>query len=71
MIQGMVTRLSDRLANEGGSAAEWARLVRALTVLGERERAASILEEARIVFQADKAGLEILNAAARNAGLGE
>ena len=38
MIQGMVTSLSNRLATEGGSVNEWARLIRALGVLGETTR---------------------------------
>ena len=33
MIEGMVGQLSERLATEGGSAEEWARLIRALGVL--------------------------------------
>ena len=47
MIRGMVAGLSDRLATEGGSPEEWARLIGALGVLGETERAQAILEEAR------------------------
>ncbi|MCB1336680.1 MAG: c-type cytochrome biogenesis protein CcmI, partial [Maritimibacter sp.] len=50
MVRGMVERLMDRLATEGGSAAEWAQLIGALGVLGETERAAAIWGEAQNVF---------------------
>ena len=50
MIRGMVDGLSDRLATEGGPASDWARLIGALGVLGETERAAAIWNEARDVF---------------------
>ena len=52
MIQGMVARLSDRLATQGGSAEEWARLIGAYGVLGDVTRARAIAAEARQVFAA-------------------
>ncbi len=64
MIRGMVGRLSERLASRGGSAEEWARLIGALYVLGEDQRAAGILAEAREVFSGDPEGLAIIEAAA-------
>ena len=66
MIRGMVEGLSARLAETGGSASEWARLIRALGVLGERERAAQIWAEAQGVF-ADTDGLDEIREAARAA----
>jgi cytochrome c-type biogenesis protein CcmH len=69
MIRGMVQGLSERLATEGGSAAEWARLIGALGVLGETEQAREILAEARRTFAADAAGLAQIEAAARQAGI--
>jgi cytochrome c-type biogenesis protein CcmH len=52
-IRGMVDGLAARLAAAGGSAEDWARLVRALSVLKETGRAEAILAEARVKF-ADK-----------------
>ncbi len=67
MIRGMVDRLSGRLASQGGSAAEWAQLIRALGVLGETARASAIWNEAETVFAADPAALDLLQQAARDA----
>ncbi|SPJ22474.1 c-type cytochrome biogenesis protein CcmI [Palleronia abyssalis] len=50
MIRGMVEGLSQRLATEGGPAPDWARLISALGVLGQTDRAAAIADEARQVF---------------------
>jgi cytochrome c-type biogenesis protein CcmH len=69
MIRGMVDGLAERLATEGGPASDWARLIGALGVLGETERATTILAEAREVFAADPAGLAEIEAAGRQAGL--
>ena len=53
MIEGMVAGLMDRLATEGGTAAEWAQLIRALVVLGRTDQAEAIFTEAQTVFAAD------------------
>jgi len=71
MIQGMVAQLSDRLATEGGSAAEWARLISAYGVLGETENAAAIWTEAQGVFVENESAMDILRAAAQSAGVAE
>ena len=52
MIRGMVESLNARLANEGGSGEDWARLISALRSLGEEARADAILTEARQKFAA-------------------
>ena len=52
MIRGMVEQLNARLANEGGTGADWARLISALRSLGEGARAEAILTEARQKFAA-------------------
>jgi cytochrome c-type biogenesis protein CcmH len=57
-VRSMVEGLAQRLAATGGSAGEWARLIRALNVLGERERAGAILAEARQKFAANPADLQ-------------
>ncbi|MBD3625130.1 MAG: c-type cytochrome biogenesis protein CcmI [Rhodobacteraceae bacterium] len=67
MIRGMVDRLSDRLATEGGPAADWARLIRALGVLGERGQADDIYQEARQVFASAPQDLAVIENAARDA----
>ena len=47
MARGMVDRLAERLKRDGLDVEGWLRLVRAYTVLGERERALSALADAR------------------------
>lgn len=69
MIQGMVDGLAERLATEGGPAAEWARLINALGVLGQAERAAAIWAEAQQVFAAAPADLAEIRSAAERAGV--
>ncbi|MBY6081606.1 c-type cytochrome biogenesis protein CcmI [Ruegeria arenilitoris] len=71
MIRGMVDGLSDRLATEGGSPQEWARLISALGVLGETEQAAAVRDEAATKFAEDPAALELINSAAQQAGLSQ
>lgn len=71
MIRGMVAGLSDRLATEGGSPEEWARLIGALGVLGETEQAAAIWAEAQGVFAAYPEMLATVRAAAERAGVAE
>ncbi|WP_265499330.1 c-type cytochrome biogenesis protein CcmI [Paracoccus beibuensis] len=68
MIEGMVAGLQQRLATEGGSPSEWARLVGALGVLERTEEARAILQEARTRFPQPDAVAPI-EEAARAAGL--
>ncbi len=69
MIEGMVSRLSERLSTEGGSPNEWARLIKAYGVLGDFQNAQSAWEEAKNIFKGDAISLEKLSAAAMNIGL--
>ena len=71
MIRGMVAGLSDRLATEGGTPDEWARLIRALGVLGDTDQARAIWGEAQQVFDGRTEALETLRAAASEAGVAE
>jgi cytochrome c-type biogenesis protein CcmH len=71
MIQGMVAQLSDRLATQGGTAQEWARLINAYGVLGEIDQARAIVAEARTVFAANPQDLDLINAAADSIGLAQ
>jgi cytochrome c-type biogenesis protein CcmH len=64
-IRSMVEGLASRLATTGGSAQDWGRLIRALHVLGEKDRAAMILAEARQKFAAEPAQLRQLEDAAK------
>lgn len=69
MIQSMVASLSDRLATEGGTPAEWAQLISAYAVLGETERSRTIWTEAQTVFADNPQALATVQAAATQAGL--
>lgn len=69
MIRGMVAQLSDRLANEGGTPEEWARLIAAYGVMGEPERASAIWTEAQQVFKDRPQALATVRAGAARAGL--
>ena len=69
MIRGMVAGLADRLATEGGSADEWARLISAYGVLQETEKAQAIWSEAQTVFAEAPEALSIITEAARAVGL--
>jgi cytochrome c-type biogenesis protein CcmH len=70
-IRGMVEGLAARLAAEGGSAQEWAQLVRALGVLGETDRARAIWAEAQGVFADRPDDLALVRQAATGAGVAE
>jgi len=69
MIRGMVTRLSARLADEGGAPQEWAQLIGALGVLGELDRAKAIHAEAMQSFAGNTAALALIAGAAQQAGI--
>lgn len=69
MIAGMVGQLSDRLASQGGPAADWARLITALGVLGEMDRATEILAEAQGLFAGAPEDAAVIRAAGQQAGL--
>ncbi len=69
MITGMVKGLEDRLSSQGGTPQEWARLIGALPVIGQADHAQEILAEARNRFNGDPQALEMIEAAAQQAGL--
>lgn len=71
MILGMVARLSDRLAREGGEPEDWARLIAAYGVLGEPGRARDVWAEAQQVFDANPQALARIRRAAKDAGVAE
>ncbi len=71
MIEGMVSRLADRLASNGGSLDEWARLIRAYTVLHEADKAKAALADARKALAPDPNAVASLDALAHDLGLGD
>jgi len=71
MIQSMVSQLSGRLDTDGGSPQEWAQLIGALGVLGDKDKAATAWAKAREAFAGDSAAVETIRAAAVQAGVVE
>ena len=69
MIEGMVAQLGSRLATEGGTVEEWARLISSLAVLERQDEAAEIYAEALERFAGSPAQQSFLREAALNAGL--
>ncbi|MEL6794612.1 MAG: tetratricopeptide repeat protein, partial [Pseudomonadota bacterium] len=62
MVADMVNRLAERLATEGGSVAEWRRLIRSYSVLGDGAKAQEAMANARAAFANDPAALAALDA---------
>lgn len=71
MISNMVNGLSDRLATQGGTVSDWARLIRAYGVLGDLETAQTVVREAYEVFGSDPNAIAVLRDAAAAAGVSE
>ncbi|MDQ1901090.1 c-type cytochrome biogenesis protein CcmI [Paracoccus sp. WLY502] len=71
MIAGMVSQLESRLASQGGTPEEWARLISSLVVIGNADHAREIWTEAQTRFAAQPEALEIVRQAAIEAGLVE
>ena len=69
MISNMVESLASRLETEGGTSREWVRLIKALSVLGELERAKKTWAEALNIFNASPTDLTIINDIATEIGL--
>ncbi len=70
MIRSMVARLDERLHSEGGTAAEWARLIRAFRVLGDDAKARATLAEAEGIFAGDAEALAAVRAAGEGLAAG-
>ena len=68
-IQTMVDAAAQRLAAQGGSAREWARLIRSYKVLNEPDKARDALDQARKALSGDAAALGELDALAKELGL--
>ena len=69
MISNMVESLANRLASEGGTSDEWARLIKALSVLGDSDRAKKIWAEALNIYNNSPADLRVINNIAKEIGI--
>ena len=69
MISNMVESLANRLASQGGTSDEWARLIKALSVLGDSDRAKKIWAEASNIYNNSPADLNIINNIAKEIGI--
>ena len=69
MISNMVESLANRLASEGGTSDEWARLIKALSVLGDSDRAKKIWAEALNIYNNSPADLRVINDIAKEIGI--
>ncbi len=67
MIRGMVAGLSERLNTDGGTPAEWARLIRAYGVLGETAKADAAWKAAKEAHGQDTDAMRVLQEAAQAA----
>jgi cytochrome c-type biogenesis protein CcmH len=65
MVRGMVERLAERLRSDGSDVEGWLRLVRAYTVLGDRDRAISAVADARRALGHDADKLRRIDALAK------
>ena len=68
-VRGMVERLTTRLREKGDDIEGWLRLMRAYSVLKERDKAHSALQDARKALAADKDAMARLDAFARELGI--
>lgn len=70
-IKGMVEGLADRLNAGGGTLAEWSRLIRARSVLGEKAQALQAVKTARERLAQDASALAAIDALAEELALKE
>ena len=71
MIEGMVEQLGARLAQEGGPAEDWARLITSLAQIGRMDQARAIYAEAQQRFAGRTVELSGLRQVAVEAGVAE
>jgi cytochrome c-type biogenesis protein CcmH len=69
MIGGMVARLADRLKQDGSDVDGWLRLVRAYTVLNQRDKAQAALADAKRSLAAEPDKLKRLDDLSKELGL--
>lgn len=71
MIRGMVAGLSQRLAGQGGTPAEWAQLIRAYGVLQQTDQARGAWQQAQAAHGTDPGAMDTIRAAAQDAGVAQ
>jgi len=69
MIHSMVERLAERLKRDGSDLQGWLRLVRAYSVLGDRDKARAAAADARRAIGADPDKLRLLDELVKGLGL--
>jgi cytochrome c-type biogenesis protein CcmH len=69
MVRGMVSRLADRLKQDGSDVEGWLRLVRAYVVLGERDKANAALGNARRALANEPDKVRRIDDFAKSSGL--
>ena len=69
MVQGMISRLAERLKSEGSDVEGWLRLLRSYMVLGEREKALAAAADARRALASEPDKLRRVNELIKGLGL--
>jgi len=69
MVQGMVSRLAERLKQDGSDVEGWLRLLRAYMVLGDKEQARAAAGDARRALASDPEKLRRVDELIKGMGL--
>jgi cytochrome c-type biogenesis protein CcmH len=69
MVRGMVSRLAERLKQDGSDVDGWIRLVRSYVVLGDAAKARAAMADARAALGGDSEKLRKLDAGVKDLGL--
>jgi cytochrome c-type biogenesis protein CcmH len=69
MVDGMVSRLAERLKTDGSDLDDWLKLMRAYTVLGRRDDAIGALKQAQSQFAGNQDALGQIEQLAKSLGL--
>jgi cytochrome c-type biogenesis protein CcmH len=69
MIESMVARLAQRMAENGSDVDGWLRLIKAYTVLGERDKALTAAASARTALAGDSDNLRRIGELTKELGL--
>ncbi|MDQ0469731.1 cytochrome c-type biogenesis protein CcmH [Labrys wisconsinensis] len=69
MVRGMVEGLAERLKSGGGSLEDWSKLVRAYSVLGDKDKAATAVVDGRKALSASPDALKTFNDLVKGLGL--
>jgi cytochrome c-type biogenesis protein CcmH len=69
MIEGMVARLAQKMAENGSDVDGWLRLIKAYSVLGERDKALAAAVQARSALAGNSDNLRRIDELAKELGL--